>query len=233
MAELRERRRKRHSKLGGRTPVPSIFLRARRWPILTLRTHEKLLSMQALSVFRMPTAVTITGRTSTITNSFVNAIIPIVVPSEAEVLEALAVLEQTPKSIHCAYCGNPTTEWDHFRPLVRKKRPTGFISEIANLVPACGKCNQSKSGHDWHIWITGSATQSPTTRRVPDLARRIQLLQAFEAWRTPTIVDFAAVVPDELWAQHWDNHDRIHALMREYQEIAEQVRLEALRAVRA
>lgn len=189
--------------------------------------------MRALSVFSMPAAVKITGRTSTITNSFVNAIIPVVSPTEAEVLEALRVLGQTPESIHCSYCGNPTTEWDHFRPLVRGKRPTGFISEIANLVPACGKCNQSKSGNDWHMWMIGSAAQSPATRRIHDLAHRIELLVAFEAWRTPTFIDFAAVVPPDLWKQHWENHERMHGLMRDCQELADRVKNEARRALDA
>ena len=49
----------------------------------------------------------------------------------------------------CAYCGDKASDWDHLRPLVVKRRPTGFISEIANLVPACGKCNQSKGNSPW------------------------------------------------------------------------------------
>ena len=51
--------------------------------------------------------------------------------------------------IVCAYFGNPYTEWDHFHPLIKDKMPTGYISEIHNLVPTCGKCNQSKENQHW------------------------------------------------------------------------------------
>lgn len=100
-------------------------------------------------VFKMPNPVKITGRTSSITNSFVNGIIPVVMPTEHEVEEALETLGMTEETICCSYCGDTCTEWDHFHPLIRDKQPTGYISEIHNLVPACSKCNESKGCRDW------------------------------------------------------------------------------------
>lgn len=123
--------------------------------------------------FKMPRPVSIAGRISTITNSFVNGIIPVVEPSDEEVEGALRVLGISPDDVRCAYCGDPATEWDHLNPIVSGKRPTGFISEIHNLVPACGKCNQSKGGSEWREWITGPAPLSPASRGVPDLEERI------------------------------------------------------------
>src|SRR5687768_4986894 len=107
--------------------------------------------------FQMPTSMTITGRSSSITNAFVSAIIPVVFPTEAEVIEALAVLGMLPTDVRCAYCGDASSEWDHLRPLVVNQKPTGFISEIANLVPSCGKCNQSKGKKPWREWMCSSA----------------------------------------------------------------------------
>lgn len=104
--------------------------------------------MSVLSVFAMPTMMKITGRTSTITNAFVSTIISAIQPTEAEVSEALEILGLNPNDLQCAYCGDRSTEWDHLRPLVRAKKPTGYISEIANLVPSCGKCKQSKGAKD-------------------------------------------------------------------------------------
>ena len=40
-------------------------------------------------IFRMPTPVKITGRTSSITNAFVNGIIPVIEPTEEEIESAL------------------------------------------------------------------------------------------------------------------------------------------------
>ena len=112
----------------------------------------------------MPRSVKITGRTSSITNAFVNGVIPTRRPAEHEVAEALRILELSADDLRCCYCGDRSTEWDHFRPLISAKRQTGYISEIANLVPACGKCNQSKSGAEWWTWMLGPARLSPKSR---------------------------------------------------------------------
>jgi hypothetical protein len=180
---------------------------------------------EASAMFRMPIPVKITGRTSTITNSFVNAIIPVFMPSEDDVRQALSVLGMTIDDLRCVYCGDGATEWDHLRPLVKGQRPTGYVSEIANLVPACGKCNQSKSGHDWKTWIQGNARLSPRMRKIPSLADRISRLEAFEKWRNPRRIDFESFAGKERWAKHWENHGRLLELMRECQLTAEEIRL--------
>ena len=117
--------------------------------------------MSYIDLFRMPTPTKITGRSSTITNSFVNSIIPVINPTEEQVSEALQILGMEHDSLCCAYCGASSTEWDHLRPLVKDKKPTGYISEIHNLVPACGKCNQSKGNKPWRQWMFSKAKHSP------------------------------------------------------------------------
>lgn len=100
--------------------------------------------VRLLKLFRMPKPVNIAGRTSSITNSFVNGIIPVISPTEEQVAQNLTILGLNLDDLRCTYCGDKSTEWDHLRPIVRNKKPTGYISDIYNLVPACGKCNQSK-----------------------------------------------------------------------------------------
>jgi len=174
--------------------------------------------------FQMPTPVSIIARASSITNSFINTIIPVVPPSDDEVLEALAILGMDPSDPCCAYCGDPPTEWDHLRPLVLNQRPTGYISEIGNLVPACGKCNQSKGNKPWRAWIESNARRSPRARGIADLSDRIERLIAYERWRDVQPIDFAAIVGEEVWAQHWANWRRVLEVMRESQEFAAGVR---------
>lgn len=176
-------------------------------------------------MFRMPTPVNINARSSTITNSFINSIIPVVYPSEVEILEALGVLEIAPDDVRCAYCGDSFTEWDHLRPLVDKQRPTGYISEISNLVPACGKCNQSKGNKPWRLWIESSAPRSPKTRGIPDLYKRIERLEAYEKWKTVIPIDFASIIGNQLWEQHWHNWKALLEQMKESQKVAEEIRL--------
>ena len=55
-----------------------------------------------LGLFAMPKPVRITGRSSSITNSFVNGVIPVVVPTEDEVREALEVLGMLDR-VTCSY----------------------------------------------------------------------------------------------------------------------------------
>ncbi|NTW29536.1 MAG: HNH endonuclease [Coriobacteriia bacterium] len=172
----------------------------------------------------MPNAVTISARSSSLTNSFVNSIIPVFHPSQEEIEEALAVLGMTLDHTECVYCGNATTEWDHLRPLVKNKRPTGYVSEIANLVPACGKCNQSKGGSDWRTWMVGPAKLSPHTRGVADLESRIASLERYEEWRTPLRVDFEQLAGGTLWTKHWDNHYRLMDLVSECQVTADEIK---------
>lgn len=180
-------------------------------------------SANYLPYFKMPKPVKITGRTSSITNSFINGIIPVVAPTNDEVRTALSILDML-NSVRCAYCGDTYTEWDHLRPLVLGKKPTGYISEIHNLVPACGKCNQSKGNKHWRDWMLGPAILSPKTRAVPDLDARLEPLMAYESWMPPTVLDFAALVDPEKWAEHWANYEQIIALMKRSEETATAIR---------
>jgi hypothetical protein len=171
----------------------------------------------------MPTPMKITGRSSSITNAFINSIIPVVQPTEIQVREALAILEMTPETFQCSYCGASATEWDHLRPLVLNKKPTGYISEIHNLVPACGKCNQSKGNKDWRAWMLSDAKLSPKTKGIDDLKERINRLEKYDKWGAPTKVDFENIVGQQVWEQHWKNWELVQETMREAQKLAEQI----------
>lgn len=171
----------------------------------------------------MPKPVRITGRASSITNSFVNGIIPVIQPTQAQIDAALALLGMSDR-VECSYCGDTSTEWDHLRPLVLAKQPTGHISEIHNLVPACGKCNQSKGNKYWRTWMFSGARLSPATRGVRDIEQRAARLHDYEMSEAPTNVDFAQIAGQELWQQHWDNHAAILRMMREAEATADMIR---------
>jgi HNH endonuclease len=174
------------------------------------------------AAFRMPSVQTMVSRKSSITNAFVNAVIE---PTVEEIDEALRILGMTPENVRCAYCGDKATEWDHLRPLVVKQRPTGFISEIANLVPACGKCNQSKRNDSWRNWmVSETATHSPTKRGLVGIADRMQGLGAYEQWKKPTQIDFKAILGDDDWNGYWKLWDAVTAEMKRCQEVADLLR---------
>jgi hypothetical protein len=174
--------------------------------------------------FRMPSVQTMMSRKSSITNAFVNSIIPVIEPSPDEIREALTILGMRCDDVRCAYCGAVASEWDHLRPLVVNRRPTGYISEIANLVPSCGKCNQSKGNKNWEAWVLSNAPQSPRSRGVADLAQRVERLRSYERWRRPVCIRFEEILGPELWAEYWRKLDEAIEFMRECQAFADDLR---------
>ena len=172
----------------------------------------------------MPKAVSITGRISSITNSFVNSIIPVIHPTTSQINEALSILQMIPEDVQCAYCGDKATEWDHLRPLVVDQKPTGYISEIGNLVPSCGKCNQSKGNKNWFEWMTSNAPQSPKVRRVPDITRRMECLKLYENWHPIKLYKFPDIAGEELWNDYIENWKNLLWEMQKSQKIANTIR---------
>lgn len=175
-------------------------------------------------VFRMPAVQSMRSRKTSITNAFVSTIIPVVKPSPEDIAEALDVLGMTVDTVSCAYCGDKCNAWDHLRPLVINRRPTGYISEIGNLVPCCQPCNSSKTNAHWKDWILRTTGNSPTQRGVPDVAVRVARLESFERWRVPTRVDFESIVGSAAYADYWTEMDRVVIELERSQEMADGLR---------
>ncbi|MDQ8191568.1 HNH endonuclease [Roseibacillus persicicus] len=169
----------------------------------------------AREVYQPPGGESIGARASAMRSAFVRSLIPNVPPSERELADAFSLLKLDADDLRCVYCGDPSTEWDHFFPVMRKGRPTGYLTRIQNLVPACGKCNQSKGNRDWKDWMTSAAPLSPTTRGVSKLSQRVRRLQAFEAWGAEAVVDFETVLGSDAMKQHNDYLKQILSLMNE------------------
>lgn len=168
----------------------------------------------------------LTSRKSTLTTLFVSTLTPYIEPTEAEVEEALSILDMSRGRCLCAYCGDKKTEWDHFRPVVSNCAPTGFITEIANLVPACGKCNQSKGGRYWKDWMLGKAKHSPRTRGIADLEKRVTCLEKFEAWRKPVQIQYDVIASPERWEKHKKYLADVLEILAEAEILAIQLRKE-------
>ncbi len=191
---------------------------------------NKTLAAALRRAFRMPAVQSMKSRKTSITNAFVSAIIPVVHPSDDEILEALRILGMTPESIECIYCGDKCNAWDHLRPIVVGRRPTGYISEIANLVPACQPCNSSKGNSPWKQWMLGDAPQSPKTRGAARLQERSSRLEAYERWRVPTLIDFETILGRETYTGYWQELDRIITELERSQAMADALRLTVAKA---
>ena len=182
------------------------------------------LNRSSRNQFKMPSQMNISGRSSSITAAFVASIIPRVEPSGEEIDTALKILEMGTNAVKCAYCGDMATEWDHFRPIVKNKLPTGYITEIRNLVPSCGKCNQSKGNHYWKDWMLGTAPQCPNTRKIPDLDNKIRILEKYENWGNVKPVNLESLADPARWRQHWQNRQNLSDDMSAAQSHANKIR---------
>ena len=113
----------------------------------------------------MPTLITPRFRTTVITNSFTNGVMPQIGPSEEEIDFVLSIFQQSRgKELKCVYCDEPATEWDHFRPLISNKKPSGYMTDIYNLVPCCHLCNCSKGAKDWKTYLRSTSKKSARAR---------------------------------------------------------------------
>jgi hypothetical protein len=179
--------------------------------------------------FRSPNEAKIPGRTSSITGVFVNSIVPNIKPNSKELKEVYRILKLDDDNLKCAYCGvNDATEWDHFRPTVNDKKPTGYLADIYNLVPACGKCNQSKGGKNWRDWIQSEAKLSPKKREIRGLKQIIQRLERYDKWSSKKVnkVDFDNLdeTTQRLLKQHWRNCEEIINKMHQSQRLADRIK---------
>ena len=181
----------------------------------------------------MRKALTIPSRVSAITNAFVQAIIPSIEPSADERKHVLEIFgqEKNTSLLECVYCGDKASDWDHLKPLVKNKKPSGYINEIRNLVPSCGACNQSKSGRDWHEWMLSNAKLSPASRGIADIDLRISRLRAFEEWAKTEKIELEKHVDRELWDSYWNCLNNIERLMHEGQIQAVKVQSQIKSAV--
>jgi hypothetical protein len=179
---------------------------------------------KVLAAFAMPSVQTMVSRKSSLTNAFVNSLIPVIAPTAEEVGEALRILGQSHDDVRCAYCGDKSSEWDHLRPLVRGRKPTGHISEIGNLVPSCGKCNQSKGNKNWRDWMLGKSPLSPAMRGVEDLQTRVARLESFEMWRPSEPIEFEHIVGSAPYSKYWVLLDKIIESLASAQLVAASLR---------
>ncbi len=177
-----------------------------------------------MPVFKMPNNVTIMGRSSSITNSFFNGIVPVVKPTKDEIKEALKILEQNEADVRCVYCGDKMTEWDHLHPLIINKNHTGYITEIANLVPACGKCNQSKGNSDWKKWMLSDAELSPKTRGIKDLDKRIKIIENYDKHFKKQRINLEEVAGKKLWEKYQKAYNSVIFNMESAQEIMDEIK---------
>lgn len=217
-----------------KSPQPPLALSGKRlrwkddcWPrraaVLVVRKTEAFRKMKEHSRRKKAGRPKIRGRMSSLAAVFVQAIIPRKVDegAQTELYQRFGIDPD-----ECIYCGSQKTDDDHLRPIVEKGRSSGYFHTIENIVPACGPCNQSKSGAQWRKWMEGNAAKSPTRQNVSGLSERIARLAAFAgAAERPVIApgEMRDVVGAELWDRYWDRLAKIDELIGQAQRDADEI----------
>ena len=157
---------------------------------------------------KLPARVKVDQLKSSIKRAFINTTILEIKPTSEEEATWRKYLGISPTAmaneIKCAYCGQHASHFDHFRNLTVGGYPSGYVTDIYNLVPCCNACNNSKRGENWRSWITGSTPNPPQQHLSADeLAIRVKMLDCFEAWSNPiaTRLKVLALVGKAEWEQ--------------------------------
>lgn len=73
----------------------------------------------------------------------------------------------------CIYCqSDKPNRWDHLHPVSR-----GGDTVPGNLVPACGRCDDSKQDREVEEWVKGKSPHRPAAEQLP------RILTAINAYR--------------------------------------------------
>lgn len=108
-------------------------------------------------------------------------------------------------NVLCIYCETaPATRWDHLHPVSK-----GGDSSPGNLVPACGRCDDSKQDSTIEEWAASKAKHRPAASRVPVILARIRKYQEVYAYESQ---DFEKKLSPEQRAIYMRFREKLDAL---------------------
>ncbi len=137
--------------------------------------------------------------------------------------------------IPCVYCGGVFHCWDHLYAIRSKGTWGGYPNTIDNLVPACSRCNDSKSGANWKAWFLGRAKDNPLNRQRRgelfkiDLDTVVPKIEAYEANFRLKKIDFDIErkknsILDNLLQQYDNLRDEMISKVEPAQKISDDIR---------
>lgn len=89
----------------------------------------------------------------------------------------------------CAYCGKSASHLDHLHALIENRKPTGYGTEPANLVPCCKDCNQPKGNLEWEEYMRSTNCKHIGNSKTDDphqaMEMRIAIIKAFQEAMPP------------------------------------------------
>ena len=111
---------------------------------------------------------------------------------------------------------------EHFRPLVEKGQPTGYGSDIYNLVPSCSSCNVRKGNMTWQDWMQNE--HNPGVSDEKEHAKRFSTLLEFDSWGKDetAFVNYEKLIGSKKWKEYQEGYaeiikyiEKIHPIQKE------------------
>lgn len=171
----------------------------------------------------MPSKSNLRGRSSTINNAFAISITPYIRPNTVEEREWYEKLDV--EEGQCAYCLRDGNGRDHLKPLVVDGMPSGYITDVHNLVPCCQACNSSKGSKSFREWyLSPENIERLHKYGLGDelIAQRFDAICKFEE-EVGAPLDYEAIVGEELWDEYKQRKTMLNQSLIENQEFCDKL----------
>lgn len=171
--------------------------------------------------YKMPTRSTLKQRSSTINNAFAMSITPYIRPNDSELENYYNSLKI--KEGQCAYCLRDGNGRAHLKPLVSNGMPTGYITDIHNLVPCCQRCNSakgSKTFEEWYKSIDNIERLKNIGLTDEIIEERYNAILEFGK-NIPSPIDYKKIVGEKLWQEYNDRRVRLNQQLKDDQEFCD------------
>ena len=173
--------------------------------------------------FKLPTKANLKGRSSTISNAFAISITPYIYPTSAAITDFydLLAIEEG----QCAYCLGDANAMDHIKPLVTDGLPTGYITDIHNLVPCCWACNSAKGKKDFSEWYLSKNNVDRLHKKGlsnDKIQERFSVIKNYIS-RIGVPLNYQEILGDDLWNEYLSRRKNLIAALRENQEFCDKL----------
>ena len=173
--------------------------------------------------FKLTTKANLKGRSSTISNAFAISITPYIYPTSEEITDFydLLAIEEG----QCAYCLGDANAMDHIKPLVTDGLPTGYITDIHNLVPCCSACNSAKGKKDFSEWYLSKNNVDRLHKKGlsnDKIQERFSVIKNYIS-RIGVPLNYQEILGDDLWNEYLSRRKNLIAALRENQEFCDKL----------
>lgn len=159
--------------------------------------------------YKMPTRSTLKQRSSTINNAFAMSITPYIKPSDSDLIDYYERLRIN--NGQCAYCLREGNGRDHLKPLVCDGMPTGYITDIHNLVPCCPACNSAKGSKTFEDWYKSEKNIERLKKlglTDEEIDERYNTIIKFSE-SIPSPIDYEKIVGKESWEEYNKRREKL------------------------